>query len=57
MTLTTVFSPFFNVAECSEVQERLDRSLTAESRKRAACQSDIAYGNITVLITYFICSE
>ncbi|XP_054249289.1 complement C5 [Indicator indicator] len=30
-------------AECSKVQERLDRSLTADSRRRAACQKEIAY--------------
>ncbi|XP_065709868.1 complement C5 [Patagioenas fasciata] len=30
-------------AECSKVQERLDRSLTADTRREAACQSDIAY--------------
>ncbi|XP_008945836.1 PREDICTED: complement C5, partial [Merops nubicus] len=30
-------------AECSKVQERLDQSITAESRREAACQSDIAY--------------
>ncbi|KAM6316161.1 complement C5 [Podargus strigoides] len=30
-------------AECSRVQERLDLSITADTRRRAACQSDIAY--------------
>ncbi|KFV90475.1 Complement C5, partial [Eurypyga helias] len=30
-------------AECSKVQERLDRSITADARREAACQSDIAY--------------
>ncbi|NXJ75425.1 CO5 protein, partial [Trogon melanurus] len=30
-------------AECSQVQERLDRSITADSRREAACQNDIAY--------------
>ncbi|XP_009997244.1 PREDICTED: complement C5 [Chaetura pelagica] len=30
-------------AECSEVQERLDQSITADSRRAVACQSDIAY--------------
>lgn len=37
---------FLNVAECSQVQERLDQSITADARREAACQSDIAYGNI-----------
>ncbi|NXW58611.1 CO5 protein, partial [Eurystomus gularis] len=30
-------------AECSKVQERLDQSVTAETRRKAACRSDIAY--------------
>ncbi|XP_062446760.1 complement C5 isoform X2 [Rhea pennata] len=30
-------------AECSQVQERLDRSITADTRREAACQNDIAY--------------
>ncbi|KFP63066.1 Complement C5, partial [Cariama cristata] len=30
-------------AECSKVQERLDRSITADTRREAACQNDIAY--------------
>ncbi|KAM6399815.1 complement C5 [Rhynochetos jubatus] len=30
-------------AECSKVQERLDRSITADARREAACQRDIAY--------------
>ncbi|NWQ80221.1 CO5 protein, partial [Columbina picui] len=30
-------------AECGKVQERLDQSLTADTRREAACQSDIAY--------------
>ncbi|KFP32463.1 Complement C5, partial [Colius striatus] len=30
-------------AECSKVQERLDRSVTADTRREAACQDDIAY--------------
>ncbi|XP_075295627.1 complement C5 isoform X3 [Opisthocomus hoazin] len=30
-------------AECSKVQERLDRSITADSRREAACKNDIAY--------------
>ncbi|KAM4761329.1 complement C5 [Cyanocitta cristata] len=30
-------------AECGKVQERLDRSISAESRREAACQRDIAY--------------
>ncbi|XP_074747321.1 complement C5 isoform X2 [Strix uralensis] len=29
--------------ECSKVQRRLDWSITAESRREAACQNDIAY--------------
>uniref|UniRef100_A0A803VQQ0 Complement C5 n=1 Tax=Ficedula albicollis TaxID=59894 RepID=A0A803VQQ0_FICAL len=31
-------------AECGKVQERLDRSISAESRREAACQRDTAYG-------------
>ncbi|NXG33401.1 CO5 protein, partial [Dromaius novaehollandiae] len=30
-------------AECSQVQQRLDRSITADKRREAACQNDIAY--------------
>ncbi|XP_017665589.1 PREDICTED: complement C5 isoform X1 [Lepidothrix coronata] len=30
-------------AECSKVQRRLDESITAETRREAACQRDIAY--------------
>ncbi|XP_049689316.1 complement C5 isoform X2 [Accipiter gentilis] len=30
-------------AECSKVQERLDWSITADTRREAACQNDIAY--------------
>ncbi|NXI41495.1 CO5 protein, partial [Galbula dea] len=30
-------------AECSKVQERLDQSITADTRRKAACQNDIAY--------------
>ncbi|NXD75053.1 CO5 protein, partial [Halcyon senegalensis] len=30
-------------AECSKVQERLDQSITADTRRKAACRSDIAY--------------
>ncbi|NXN96738.1 CO5 protein, partial [Rhinopomastus cyanomelas] len=30
-------------AECSKVQERLDGSITADTRREAACQNDIAY--------------
>ncbi|XP_021269757.1 complement C5 isoform X1 [Numida meleagris] len=30
-------------AECSRVQERLDRSITADTRREVACQNDIAY--------------
>ncbi|XP_010115949.1 PREDICTED: complement C5 [Chlamydotis macqueenii] len=30
-------------AECSKVQDRLDRSITADTRREAACQNDIAY--------------
>ncbi|PKU37456.1 complement c5 [Limosa lapponica baueri] len=30
-------------AECSKVQERLDRSVTVDARREAACQNDIAY--------------
>ncbi|KAF4797704.1 Complement C5 [Turdus rufiventris] len=30
-------------AECGKVQERLDRSISAESRREAACQRDTAY--------------
>uniref|UniRef100_A0A8C6JKX2 Uncharacterized protein n=1 Tax=Melopsittacus undulatus TaxID=13146 RepID=A0A8C6JKX2_MELUD len=30
-------------AECSKVQDRLDRSITADTRREAACQKDIAY--------------
>ncbi|NWX16425.1 CO5 protein, partial [Aegotheles bennettii] len=30
-------------AECSKVQERLDQSITADTRKAAACRNDIAY--------------
>ncbi|XP_027741708.1 complement C5 [Empidonax traillii] len=30
-------------AECGKVQRRLDESITAESRREAACQRDIAY--------------
>ncbi|NWW53317.1 CO5 protein, partial [Pedionomus torquatus] len=30
-------------AECSKVQERLDPSITADARREAACQNDIAY--------------
>lgn len=45
IVLTLAFL-FLNVAECSKVQERLDRSITADTRREAACQNDIAYGNI-----------
>lgn len=38
-------SAFLLVAECGKVQERLGRSVTAESRREAACQGDTAYGN------------
>ncbi|KFO99132.1 Complement C5, partial [Calypte anna] len=30
-------------AECSKMQERLDLSVTADTRREAACQNDIAY--------------
>ncbi|NXA34849.1 CO5 protein, partial [Eudromia elegans] len=30
-------------AECSQMQERLDQSITADTRREAACRSDIAY--------------
>eukprot|EP00076_Gallus_gallus_P031724 XP_024997262.1 complement C5 isoform X2 [Gallus gallus] len=30
-------------AECSKVQERLDQSITADTRREVACQNDIAY--------------
>ncbi|KAI6076078.1 Complement C5 [Aix galericulata] len=30
-------------AECSRIQERLDQSITADTRREAACQNDIAY--------------
>ncbi|NXS53036.1 CO5 protein, partial [Brachypteracias leptosomus] len=30
-------------AECGKVQDRLDQSITADTRRRVACQSDIAY--------------
>ncbi|NWS73130.1 CO5 protein, partial [Crotophaga sulcirostris] len=30
-------------AECSKVQKRLDESITADTRREAACQNDIAY--------------
>ncbi|XP_042734829.1 complement C5 [Lagopus leucura] len=30
-------------AECSKVQERLDQSITADTRREAACRNDIAY--------------
>uniref|UniRef100_A0A8C2TCZ3 Complement C5 n=1 Tax=Coturnix japonica TaxID=93934 RepID=A0A8C2TCZ3_COTJA len=30
-------------AECGKVQERLDRSITADTRREVACQNDIAY--------------
>ncbi|KAM9218014.1 complement C5 [Leptosomus discolor] len=30
-------------AECSKARERLDRSVTADARREAACQHDIAY--------------
>nr|XP_047935174.1 complement C5-like [Anser cygnoides] len=33
-------------AECSRVQERLNQSITADTRREAACQNDIAYGSI-----------
>uniref|UniRef100_A0A8C3DUE0 Complement C5 n=1 Tax=Corvus moneduloides TaxID=1196302 RepID=A0A8C3DUE0_CORMO len=32
-----------DMSECGKVQERLDRSISAESRREAACQRDIAY--------------
>uniref|UniRef100_A0A669Q6V1 Complement C5 n=1 Tax=Phasianus colchicus TaxID=9054 RepID=A0A669Q6V1_PHACC len=34
----------FFEAECSKVQERLDQSITADTRREVACQNDIAYG-------------
>ncbi|NXE19189.1 CO5 protein, partial [Ardeotis kori] len=30
-------------AECGKVQDRLDRSITADTRREVACQNDIAY--------------
>uniref|UniRef100_A0A8C0BI67 Complement C5 n=1 Tax=Buteo japonicus TaxID=224669 RepID=A0A8C0BI67_9AVES len=42
IVLTLAFF-FLNVAECSKVQERLDWSITADTRREAACQNDIAY--------------
>uniref|UniRef100_A0A8C2Y9R9 Complement C5 n=1 Tax=Coturnix japonica TaxID=93934 RepID=A0A8C2Y9R9_COTJA len=33
----------FFEAECGKVQERLDRSITADTRREVACQNDIAY--------------
>lgn len=56
IVLTLAFL-FLNVAECSKVQERLDRSITADTRREAACQNDIAYGNIWIVITYFTGSD
>uniref|UniRef100_A0A8C3CRP2 Complement C5 n=1 Tax=Cairina moschata TaxID=8855 RepID=A0A8C3CRP2_CAIMO len=32
-------------SNCSRIQERLDRSITADTRREAACQNDIAYGH------------
>lgn len=49
------FSPL-NVAECSRIQGRLDQSITADIRREAACQNDIAYGSIWIVFTYFSCS-
>uniref|UniRef100_A0A8B9FQ06 Complement C5 n=1 Tax=Amazona collaria TaxID=241587 RepID=A0A8B9FQ06_9PSIT len=42
IVLTLAFF-FLNVAECSKVQGRLDQSITADTRREAACQKDIAY--------------
>uniref|UniRef100_A0A8D2JAI9 Complement C5 n=1 Tax=Varanus komodoensis TaxID=61221 RepID=A0A8D2JAI9_VARKO len=36
-----LFSPF--TAECGRMQTRLDRLISSDSRKEAACQNDIAY--------------
>uniref|UniRef100_A0A803W1Y6 Complement C5 n=1 Tax=Ficedula albicollis TaxID=59894 RepID=A0A803W1Y6_FICAL len=36
--------PCLPFTECGKVQERLDRSISAESRREAACQRDTAYG-------------
>lgn len=50
IVLTLFFVVFFfsplNVAECSRIQGRLDQSITADIRREAACQNDIAYGSI-----------
>uniref|UniRef100_A0A8B9FJG8 Complement C5 n=1 Tax=Amazona collaria TaxID=241587 RepID=A0A8B9FJG8_9PSIT len=35
--------PSNQVSECSKVQGRLDQSITADTRREAACQKDIAY--------------
>uniref|UniRef100_A0A803VFG9 Complement C5 n=1 Tax=Ficedula albicollis TaxID=59894 RepID=A0A803VFG9_FICAL len=35
--------PCLPFTECGKVQERLDRSISAESRREAACQRDTAY--------------
>lgn len=45
-TALTVCVFSLNVADCSKVQERLDQSITADTRREVACQNDIAYGNI-----------
>uniref|UniRef100_A0A8C3GXQ1 Complement C5 n=1 Tax=Corvus moneduloides TaxID=1196302 RepID=A0A8C3GXQ1_CORMO len=40
--------PCLPFTECGKVQERLDRSISAESRREAACQRDIAYEHFSV---------
>uniref|UniRef100_A0A8B9ID01 Complement C5 n=1 Tax=Anser brachyrhynchus TaxID=132585 RepID=A0A8B9ID01_9AVES len=45
MSSNSFFFSSLNVAECSRVQERLNQSITADTRREAACQNDIAYGH------------
>uniref|UniRef100_A0A672TFN6 Complement C5 n=1 Tax=Strigops habroptila TaxID=2489341 RepID=A0A672TFN6_STRHB len=48
IVLTLAFF-FLNVAECSKIQERLDRSITADTRREAACQHDVLLENLSVI--------
>lgn len=41
-----VISLSLNIAECSQMQKKLDLTITADRRREAACQQVIAYGKI-----------
>uniref|UniRef100_A0A8B9IWI5 Complement C5 n=1 Tax=Amazona collaria TaxID=241587 RepID=A0A8B9IWI5_9PSIT len=47
--------PSNQVSECSKVQGRLDQSITADTRREAACQKDIAYVEILSVIFFNSC--